>query len=120
MPFKPRGRDRKGAIQAQMTINPDFFIGAFEDDWLVGVVMASTDGRRGWINRLAVDSDCRRRGVAKELINEAEKILRKRGMRIFCALIEDTNAGSMRLFKNCGYKAHGDIVYFSKRDSDKV
>ncbi len=120
LPFKPKGRDGKEAVQAQMETNPDFFIGAFEDSRLVGVVVASTDGRRGWINRLAVDSNCRRRGVAKTLIGEAEKTLRKRGVRIFCALIEVTNAGSMRLFRNCGYTVHGNIVYFSKRDSDWV
>lgn len=120
LPFRPEGRDRKDAIQAQMTINPDFFVGAFEDDRLVGVVIASTDGRRGWINRLAVDSDCRRRGVAKALISEAERILRKHGLRIFCALIENNNTSSMQLFRNCGYRAHHDILYLSKRDSDQV
>jgi len=118
--YRPEGRDRKDAVQAQMAVNPDFFIGAFEGVRLLGVIVASSDGRRGWINRLAVDPECRRRGVAKALISEAERILRDHGMRIFCALIDDTNAGSMRLFKNCGYRAHRDIVYFSKRDSDRV
>jgi len=103
-----------------MTANPDSFVGAFEDSQLIGVVVASTDGRRGWINRLAVDPHFRRRRVAKALINEAEKILRKRGMKIFCALIEDSNTSSMELFKGCGYRVHHDIVYFSKRDNEQV
>ncbi len=118
--YRPEGRDRKDAIQSQMAVNPDFFMGAFEGVRLLGVLVASSDGRRGWINRLAVDPECRRRGVAKALITEAERILRNHGMRIFCALIDDTNAGSLRLFRNCGYRAHRDIVYFSKRDSDRV
>jgi len=118
--YKPQGRDRKDAIQAQMAANPDFFIGAFEDNRLVGIVVASTDGRRGWINRLAVGPECRRAGVAKALISETEKVLRKHGLRIFCALIDGDNASSMQLFKRCGYRAHRDIVYFSKRDSDQV
>lgn len=118
--YKPEGRDRKDAVEAQMAASPGFFIGAFQNSQLVGVVVASTDGRRGWINRLAVDPNCRRRGVAKALVSEAEKTLRKRGMRVFCALIDTENAGSMQLFKNCGYREHRDIVYFSKRDSDRV
>ena len=118
--YKPEGRDRKDTIRSQMAVNPDFFLGAFEGVRLLGVLVVSTDGRRGWINRLAVDPNCRRKGVAKALISEAERILREHGMRIFCALIEDTNSGSMRLFKDCGYRAHRDIVYFSKRDSDRV
>ncbi len=120
LPFKPHGRDQKVAIQAQMEANPDFFIGAFEDDKLVGTVVASTDGRRGWINRLAVDPDFRRRRIAKTLIAEAERILRRYGVRIFSALIDEENIGSMELFKSCDYREHRDIVYFSKRDSQQV
>ena len=120
LPFRPSGRDRKEAVQAQMVANPDFFLGAYEDDRLVGVVVATSDGRKGWINRLAVDPSSRRKGVAEALIKESEKTLRKYGLRIFCALIEDYNASSMQLFKKCGYKEHRDIVYFSKRDSERV
>ena len=118
--FRPSGRDREEAIQAQMAANPDFFLGAYEDNRLVGVVVATSDGRKGWINRLAVDPDFRGRGVAEALIAESEKTLRRHGLRIFCALIEDYNTSSMQLFKKCGYREHRDIVYFSKRDSERV
>jgi len=120
LPYKPQGRDRKEAIAAEMKANPDFFLGAFEDDRLVGVVILSCDTRKGWINRLAVDPGYRRCGVAKALIAESEKVFRKYGFRIFCALIEDYNTSSKELFKKCGYVEHRDIIYFSKRDSDEV
>jgi GNAT superfamily N-acetyltransferase len=120
LPFRPSGRDRKEAVQAQMAANPDFFLGAFEGDRLVGTVVVTSDGRKGWINRLAVHPDFRRKGVAKTLIRESEETLRKHGLRIFCALIEDYNKSSMQLFRKCGYKEHHDIVYFSKRDSERI
>jgi len=120
LPFKPKGRDSKKAMAAQIQTNPDFFLGAFENGHLVGVVVLSCDVRKGWINRLAVDPDCRCRGVARTLIAESEKTLRKCGVKIFCALIGDHNKASRELFKECGYVEHRDIIYFSKRDSDKV
>jgi ribosomal protein S18 acetylase RimI-like enzyme len=120
LPFKPKGRDSKEAIARQMNANPEFFLGAFENGRLVGAVIVSSDGRKGWINRLAVDPDFRRRGVASTLVAEAERVLRKHGIRIFCALIEDGNEASKRLFKKCGYLEHRDIIYFSKRESDDV
>ncbi|MEM3356249.1 MAG: GNAT family N-acetyltransferase [Candidatus Bathyarchaeia archaeon] len=120
LPFKPTGRDSKEAIAAQMNANPEYFLGAFEDDRLIGTAIISCDMRKGWINRLAVDPDYRRRGVAKALIAECEKILRKQGVRIFCALVEDYNKASKELFKKCGFVEHRDIIYFSKRDSEEV
>lgn len=120
LPFKPKGRDSREAIAEQMKTNPDFFLGAFEDNRLVGTVIISCDARKGWINRLAVDADYRHRGIAKALIAESERTLRQHGIRIFCVLIEDYNTVSKRLFKECGYIEHHDIMYFSKRDSDEV
>jgi len=120
LPFKPHGRDSKEAIAAQMKANPDFFLGAFEGNRLIGTVIISCDMRKGWINRLAVDPEYRLRGVAKALIAESEKILRKYGIRIVCALIEDYNVASKRLFKKLGYVEHRDIIYFSKRENEEV
>ena len=103
-----------------MKANPDFFLGVFEDNRLVGVAVLSSDMRKGWINRLAVDPAHRKHGIAKALISESERILRKCGVRIFCALIEASNTASRCLFEESGYVMHDDILYFCKRDSSDV
>jgi ribosomal protein S18 acetylase RimI-like enzyme len=120
LPFKPKGRDSKNAIAAEMAANPEFFLGAFEDDRLIGVVILSCEKRKGWINRLAVDPDYRRRGIAEALITESERTLGRHGVRIFCALVENENKASKKLFKKCDYVEHRDIIYFSKRDSEEA
>jgi predicted N-acetyltransferase YhbS len=120
LPYEERGRDRKEAMAAEMKANPEFFLGAFEDGHLVGTVIINCDMRKGWLNRLAVDPDYRHCGIAKALIAESEKILKKHGVRVICALIEDYNTASKKLFNECGYTEHHDIIYFSKRDSNEV
>ena len=120
LPFKSHGRDSREAIAAEMAANPDFFVGAFETNCLIGVVVLSCDLRKGWINRLAVDPEYRRRGVARVLIAEAEKIFGNRGVKLFCALIEGDNFVSKQLFKHCGYAESKDVAYFSKRDSEDI
>jgi len=120
LPFKPRGRDSKPAIAKQMKANPSFFLGAFKDQELIGAAIISSDLRKGWINRLAVNPEYRRQGVAKALIEESEKILRKKGLRVFCCLIEGSNVSSKKLFKSCGYSEYTNISYLTKRDSDAV
>jgi ribosomal protein S18 acetylase RimI-like enzyme len=117
---RPRGRDSKKSIKAQMEVNPEFFIRAFIDNKLIGTVIASSDGRKGWINRLAVSPEHRQQGIAKALIAEAERILRKNGIRIFSALIMEDNQASKELFKKLGYKELEDVKYFSKKESREV
>ena len=115
---RPSGRDSRQSIEEQMAAAPDLFIGAYEDRRLIGVVVASSDGRKGWINRLAVHPDFRRRGIATALVAEAENALRKRGTHIFAALIMESNVASKQLFRELGYKELKEVSYFSKRDRE--
>jgi ribosomal protein S18 acetylase RimI-like enzyme len=85
------------------------------DGRLVGVVLGTSDGRKGWINRLAVDAMCRRRGIGRRLVLEAERRLAAAGMKIFACLIEDENTMSMKVFESLGYAKHPEIVYFARR-----
>ena len=121
LPFKPRGRDSKQSIKHQMETFPEFFIGAFHKEKLVGVVIGSYDGRmKGWINRLAIDPEYRRKGIAQQLTEAIEKALEKYGTTIFCALIESPNKESFKLFKKMGYTVNRDVFYVTKRQSEDV
>jgi len=118
--YRPNGRDSRSEISRQIKESSDLFIGAFENNVLIGVVVGSDDGRKGWINRIAVDPKHRRKGVAQALINAAEDALRKRGRKIICTLIEDWNKNSLKLFEKCNYVLHKDIFYLSKRENKEV
>ncbi len=117
---RPEGRDSKASIIAQMRRDPEMFLGAFREKLLVGSVIASFDGRKGWVNRLAVDPRERRKGVAKLLIERAEMVLRERGSRIIGVLVEAGNSPSLALFQRCGYKIHRETLYLTKRESEQV
>jgi ribosomal protein S18 acetylase RimI-like enzyme len=118
--YRPNGRDSKLSIVIQMSMDPELFLGAFEAGRLIGSVIATFDGRRGWINRLATVPEERRKGVAKALIARAEKLLRQRGAMIIGAHVERENTALLRLFENSGYSPRGNIVYMSKRDRPDV
>lgn len=120
LPFKPHGRDKKEEMSVQLKKDPDLFIGAFEENELMGAIIGTDDGRKGWINRLAISPEHTRSGVAMRLIAELEDALKKRGRRIICTLVEDPNEASFALFKKAGYIKHDDIHYLSKREDDDV
>ena len=115
--FKPKGRDSKSNLRTQRNRDPSLFVGAFDGKRMLGAVIASDDGRKAWINRLAVVPDARGRGIATALIEHCEGILRRRGRHIFCVHIEHDKSESMRLFETCGYKREKEIFYYTKRDT---
>ncbi|MBU0624609.1 MAG: GNAT family N-acetyltransferase [Candidatus Thermoplasmatota archaeon] len=116
LPCRPKGRDSLKALRTQRNADPELFIGAFEHGTLVGVALASDDGRKGWINRLAVVPESQGKGIARRLILESENVLRARGRRLFCVLVESYNKASMELLERAGYKKEDDIYYFTKRE----
>ena len=116
---RPEGRDSREAFAAQIE-KGQIVIGLETDDRLIGVVVATSDTRKGWINRLAIDPDYRRRGYGRLLNRAAEQALRELGLQIIAALIEDWNDASRALYKSEGYAVHTDIYYVSKRDSQDV
>ena len=120
LPIKPRGRDSKEEMAHQMALDPEMFLGCYVDGRLTGMIMGSYDSRKGYINRLAVVKEHRRKGIARALVAEMEKRLRERGFRIITILVEDRSPESMALFSSLGYYRHEDIHYYSKRESDEV
>ena len=117
LPYKPKGRDSQPSMAKEMDNVCVAFFGLFDDDRMLGVVIANFDGRRGWINRLAIDPDYRGQGLAAELIARSEEFLRKQGAVVICALIEDINYPSISCFQNNGYNCEHNIKYFTKRPS---
>jgi len=115
--IRPKGRDSREAIMKQMAEAPDLFLGAEVSGKLAGIVIASSDGRRGYLNRIAVSPDFRGHGIAQKLTTAGEDALHKRGISVITLQIEDFNKASIRLARKMGYYQHFDVIYFSKRNS---
>ncbi len=117
---RPRGRDTVDALRAEFAGAGDLHLGAYSGGDLIGTVLATDDGRKGWINRLAVHPERQGEGVGTRLLREAEARLRSRGRRTIAALVEDWNVESLDFFQRRGYRLHEDIHYLSKREDQEV
>ncbi len=120
LPFRPRGRDRRDRIAREIAATSSIFLAAEGDGRLIGAVLGTHDGRKGWINRLAVHPDARGRGVGAALVAEVERRLDGLGIEIVTCLIETWNHDSMAFFERLGFLPHRDIVYYAKRRHPEV
>jgi ribosomal protein S18 acetylase RimI-like enzyme len=127
--LRPQGRDSREAFARQLESSVQTVLGLEKgagqprrstEGQLIGVVVATHDGRKGWINRLAIDPDHRRQGHAKRLLAAAEEVLRAQGIHVIAALIESWNEASLAFFQHQGYQLDDNICYLSKRDSAKA
>ncbi len=117
---KPKGRDSRRKIEEELERGLARFILAEYEGRLIGSIIATIDGRKGWINRIAVAPEFRGCGLAQLLITEAEEILHEQGMDILTALVEPENVASQKLFEKMGYIRWDGLVYYSKRRYDDV
>lgn len=116
LPVRRAGRDAPIEFVRQMARGVQRVIGIREAGQLVAVAVLTHDGRKGWINRLAVHPAHRRRGLAQRLIAEAERwFAQDVGLEVWAGLIEAHNTASLALFEAQGYSYHRDILYVSKR-----
>jgi ribosomal protein S18 acetylase RimI-like enzyme len=120
IPYRPQGRDSKKNIRWQLRQPTSFYFVAVADGGIVGVIVGTHDGRKGWINRLVVAPSYRKKGIAKRLVGAVENQCAKIGIDIVACLIEEWNAPSMQVFERLGYTKHTDIFYYSKRKSVKT
>jgi len=120
LPSKPSGRDSREKIEKEITKDTAFFLVATLEDKVIGTVLATNDGRKGWINRLAVLPAYRHQGIAKMLLEKAESHLYNLDLEIIACLIENDNLTSMDFFGKAGYKKHTEITYFSTRKHQDV
>ena len=112
---RPEGRDSLASISKDLANANSLFLLAWDGIDLVGSVLCTDDGRKGWINRMAVAPSHRRQGVARILVHAAEEHFRAKGIEIFSILVYRSNLSSLELFHALGYEDHDGTIYLSKK-----
>jgi ribosomal protein S18 acetylase RimI-like enzyme len=81
---------------------------------LTGSVLGTFDGRRGWVNRLAVRSFMRGRGIASALMTELERRLVDIGCVQVNLTIDRDNADAAGFYARLGYQTY-DLISMAKQ-----
>jgi ribosomal protein S18 acetylase RimI-like enzyme len=105
-----RPGDEREGIELKLERDPDLFLVAEDDQQIIGVVLGAWDGRRGWINHLAVRIGHQRSGIGRSLVKELERRLAGKGALKVNAQIYKSNKPSIEFFKSLNYEIHSDLI----------
>ena len=106
-------------VRRKLGVRPDLFLVGELDGEVIACVMASYEGHRGWLNYLAVAPEHRRRGHARAIVAEAERLLLEAGCPKINLQIRTSNREVIEFYKGLGYSVD-DVVSMGKRlESDE-
>lgn len=110
---KLRDADSKAGIAKYLTRNPGLsFVARFEGR-IVGTIMAGHDGKRGYIQHLAVAESQRRKGLATELLRLCLGALKQEGIIKSHIHVLAANETAKTFWQVRGWCQRDDIEVFS-------
>ena len=112
--------DSKDGIKRFLDRNPDTCFVALEQEKIIGVIIAGSDGRRGYIYHTAVDPEQRHRGIATRLVTEAMGALKALGINKTALVVFSKNEGGNAFWEKSGFTSRDDLVYRNKTITEMV
>jgi ribosomal protein S18 acetylase RimI-like enzyme len=112
---KKTPKNALGGIKKDFKGN-DIYI-AIVDNNIVGFIMVWMDSgikHQLWINELWVLKKYQGQGIGKKLMNEIEKIYKKKGIKIFKLVAHTEKGGARDFYKKVGYNTDKSMVYMEK------
>lgn len=108
-----READSPAAVARYLARNPGLSFFAEMDGRVVGCAMSGHDGRRGYLQHVAVDPACRRRGIARALVQRCLAALAKEGIEKVHLDVYAANEAAHAYWAKSGWTRRDDIVRYS-------
>lgn len=114
---KLRDADSPEGIGRYLQRNPNLsFVAVYEGN-IVGTIMSGHDGKRGYIQHLAVASENRNSGIGTELISRCLQALKYEGIDKSHIHVLSNNELAKRYWSNRGWLQRTDIEVYSYTNS---
>ena len=108
-----RSADSREGIARYLTRNPGLSFVAESGGKVVGTIMAGHDGRRGYIQHLAVQAESRNAGIGSELLRRCLVALKQVGINKSHVHVLSDNNIAREFWLARGWEMREDIAVFS-------
>ncbi len=105
-----RDVDSKEGIGRYLQRNPGLSFIAIDKSRVVGTILCGHDGRRGYINHLAVAEKYRKSGLGKELVQKVLQKLRAIGIVGCNGMVFNNNTAALEFYKKIGFSSRSDLI----------
>lgn len=112
--------DSEQGINKFLQRNPDTCFVALQDEKVVGVIMAGSDGRRGYIYHTAVNPQYRKRGIATALVETVMQAMKNIGINKVALVVFEHNEGGNKFWERLGFTERNDLVYRNKAINEMI
>ena len=110
--------DPRKDIRRKLGVKPDLFLVGLLAGQVVACVMAGYEGHRGWLNYLAVAPEYRRHGLARAIVEEAERLLRAAGCPKINLQVRTSNQGVIDFYRRLGYSVDAAVSMGKRLEHD--
>ena len=95
--------DTRENMETYLKRNPRLSYVAVMSDEIIGTIKAGQDGRRGYINHLAVKPSLRKQGIAKALYSLCMEELKRQGIWRCNIYVLDSNKSALSFWEHNGW-----------------
>ncbi len=106
--------DSRKDITRFLERNPGLSFVARENEQIVGAVLCSHDGRRGYIDQLAVRKSHRRQGIGKGLVDRCLYNLMRSGIHRWHLFVLKDNQEAIAFWKKLGWAKRVELATMSQ------
>lgn len=105
--------DSRESIKKILERDADLFLVVEQDQAIIGAVMGRYDGRRGWVQHLAIAPDFQGQRLGSQLVQELERRLQAKGCEKVNLLVRPDNASVQNFYQHLGFR-RDELIYMEK------
>jgi putative acetyltransferase len=107
--------DTPDQLRAYLDRNPGLSLIARDGTWLIAAVLCGHDGRRGYLNHLAVLPEYRSRGLGRQMVEMCLGALAALGILKCNIFLYADNEPGEQFWNRCGWAARCDLKVLQRK-----